>query len=242
MPELPEVWALLWRDSKMHGKKYKEAASKYSKMDMYELADSINLVKDMAYAKFDETIEVAIRLNISKSHTVRSTVALPNTFQKEKKILVFAKGEKVDEAKSAGAQYVGDDDLIAKIKDGWLDFDVAIATPEMMKDVGKLGPVLGRRGLMPNPKAKTVTNDIKGAIEELKKGRMEFRADKTGVVHVPVGKVSMEQDKIKENVSIFIDELNKKKPADIKGDYIKSISISSTMGPGVKLDLKKIFE
>jgi large subunit ribosomal protein L1 len=226
----------------MRGKKYREAAEKYSRMDIYDLPDSIKLVKDMAFAKFDETVEVAVRLNIGKSHTVRSTVALPNSFQKEKKILVFAKGEKVDEAKSAGAEYVGDDDLIAKIKDGWLDFDVAIATPDMMKDVGKLGPILGRRGLMPNPKAKTVTNDVKGAIEELKKGRMEFRADKAGIVHLPVGKVSMEQDKIKENVNIFISELNKKKPADIKGEYIKSISISSTMGPGVKLDLKKIIE
>jgi len=226
----------------MHGKKYREAATKYDKMDMYNLPESIKLVKDMAYAKFDETIEVAIRLNLKKSQTVRSTVALPNTFLKQKRILVFTKGEKVEEAKQAGAEFVGDDDLIAKIKGGWLDFDVAIATPDMMKEVGKLGPILGRRGLMPNPKAKTVTNDIKGAIAELQKGRMEFRVDKTGVVHLPVGKVSMEQDKIKENVNIFVNEVNKKKPTDVKGEYVKSITISSTMGPGVKLDMKSLEE
>ena len=226
----------------MHGKKYKEAAAKYSKENLYVLEESIKLVKDMVYVKFDETIEVAIRLNLKKNQTVRSTIALPNSFQKPKKILVFAKGEKVEEAKKAGAEFVGDNDLIAKIKGGWLDFDVAIATPDMMRDVGKLGPILGRRGLMPNPKAQTVTNDIKSAIVELQKGRMEFRADKTGVVHLPVGKISMDQDKLKENVNLFVNEVSKKKPADAKGEYIKSISISSTMGPGVKLDMKSLLE
>ncbi len=224
----------------MHGKKYKEAAAKYNNQDIYELEESIKLVKEMKFTKFDETIDVAIRLNLKKNQTVRNTIALPNSFQKPKRILVFAKGEKVEEAKQAGAEFVGDNDLISKIKGGWLDFDVAIATPEMMRDVGKLGPILGRRGLMPNPKAQTVTNDIKGAIAELQKGRMEFRADKTGVVHLPVGKVSMDQDKIKENVSLFVNEVSKKKPTDAKGDYIKSISISSTMGPGVKLDIKSL--
>ena len=219
-----------------HGKKYKETLAKYNKDEMYDIEEAIKLVKDMAYAKFDETVEVAVRLSLKKGQTVRNTVVLPNVFHKEKKILVFAKGEKAEEAKAAGAMHVGDVDIVEKIKGGWLDFDVAIATPDMMRDVGKLGPILGRRGLMPNPKTQTVTNNVTEAINELRKGRVEFRADKTGVIHLPVGKVSMDAGKIKENADIFLSEVLKKRPSDHKGDYVKSISMCSTMGPGVKIE------
>jgi large subunit ribosomal protein L1 len=176
-------------------------------------------------------------LNLKRGVSVRDTLVLPNQFTEGKKILVFAKGDKAKEAEEAGATYVGDDDLIEKIKEGWLDFDVAVATPDMMKDVGKLGPILGRRGLMPNPKTQTVTNDISAAVAELQKGRTEFRADKTGVVHLAVGKVSMEPDAIVENIKIVVDEVKKKRPTDIKGDFVKTVAVSSTMGPGVKLNL-----
>jgi len=180
-------------------------------------------------------VEVAIKLNLKKGQSIRDTVVLPHQFKADKKIIVFARGEKADEAKEAGATYVGDDDLIAKIREGWLDFDVAVATPDMMKEVGKLGPILGRRGLMPNPKTHTVTFEIKDALGELKKGRVEFRIDKTNVVHLPVGKVSMESGKIRENAQVFIDEVTRKRPSDHKGEYIKSIALSSTMSPGVKI-------
>jgi large subunit ribosomal protein L1 len=220
------------------GKKYREATAKYDRQEIYDLEKAVDMVKELAFAKFDETIEVAMKLNIKAKHSIRDTLVLPNSFRKEKKILVFAKGEKVEEAKESGAAFVGDAELIEKIKGGWLDFDVAVSTPDMMKDVGKLGPILGRRGLMPNPKTKTVTFDIKAAVEELKKGRVEFRADKTGVVHLPVGKVSMESGQVCENARRFIQEVIRKRPADVKGDYVKSIAISSTMGPGVKVNPK----
>ncbi len=220
------------------GKKYREALTKYEKQNVYSFEEAFKLVKDMAFAKFDETVECAIRLNLKKSQNVRDTMVLPNQFSEEKKVLVFAKGEKADEAKEAGAAYVGDMDLIEKIKDGWLDFDVAVATPDMMKDVGRLGPILGRRGLMPNPKTQTVTFDIKGALGELKKGRVEFRSDKTGVVSLAIGKVSMDPEKLAENAKSFVDEVAKRKPADIKGEFFKSVAASSTMGPGVKIDYK----
>ncbi|MFP4364256.1 MAG: 50S ribosomal protein L1 [Spirochaetia bacterium] len=218
-----------------HGKKYREAVKKYDKQELYDYNRAVELVKELSYANFDETVEVAMKLSMKKGNTVRDTVVLPNQFREGKKILVFAKGDKAQEAKDAGATYVGDADLIEKIKGGWLDFDVAVATPDMMKDVGRLGPILGRRGLMPNPKTQTVTFDITGAIAELQKGRVEFRADKTGVVHLPVGKVSMETEKILENVKIFVDEVQKKRPADVKGDFVLSVALSSTMGPGVKV-------
>lgn len=216
-------------------KKYREALGKLDRAKTYGLDEAVKLVKEMSYAKFDETVEVAIKLNLKKGQTIRDTVVLPNQFRVEKKILVFAKGEKADEAKEAGAAYVGDDELIQKIKDGWLDFDVAVATPDMMRDVGKLGPILGRRGLMPNPKTRTVTFEIKDALAELRKGRVEFRIDKTNVVHLPVGKISMNEDKIRENAEVFIGEVTRKRPVDQKGEYIKSIAISSTMSPGVKI-------
>ena len=221
-----------------HGKKFREAALKVDRDTLYTYEDALTLVKEVAFAKFDETIEMAVNLNLKKSHTVRDTVVLPNQFSGEKKILVFAKGDKAAEAEAAGAAYVGAEELVEKIKGGWLDFDICVATPDMMREVGKLGPVLGRRGLMPNPKTRTVTMDVKGAIAELQKGRVEYRADKTGVVHMPIGKVSMTPAQVKENIDAFMSDLVKKRPSDVKGDFIKTIAVSSTMGPGVKIIAK----
>ncbi|MBN1836280.1 MAG: 50S ribosomal protein L1 [Spirochaetales bacterium] len=221
-----------------HGKKYREALKKYDPQALYPLDRAVELVKETAFAKFDETVEIALRLNIKPKHSIRDTLVLPHSFRAEKRILVFAKGEKADEARGAGAAFVGDADLIEKIQGGWLDFDVAVATPDMMKDVGKLGPVLGRRGLMPNPKTKTVTFDLKQAIDELKKGRVEFRGDKTGVVHMPIGKISMDSAKILENATLLIQEVERKRPSDVKGEFIKSMAVASTMGPGVMVDHK----
>ena len=220
------------------GKKYRASSAKYDRAEQYPIEKAIDLVKEMAYAKFDETVEVSMKLNIKSKHTIRDVMALPHRFGKEKSVLVFAKGDKAEEARKAGAAYVGDNDLIEKIKGGWLDFDIAVATPDMMKDVGKLGQILGRRGLMPNPKTQTVTFNIKEALAELKKGRVEYRADKGGVVHLAVGKLSMEKDQIRENAVSFISEVIRKRPADLKGDYVGSIVLSSTMGPGVKLSPK----
>lgn len=217
------------------GKKYDQAVKGYDKQEQFVLDKAIEMAKEFSFAGFDETVEMAIRLNIKSKHTIRDTLVLPNSFKKDKKILVFAKGEKAEEAQKAGAAFVGDLDLVKKIKGGWLDFDVAVATPDMMKDVGKLGPILGRRGLMPNPKTQTVTFDLKGAIAELKKGRVEFRADKTGVVHLPIGKVSMDSEKIKENANVFYQEVSKRKPVDAKGEFIKSVAVATTMGPGIKV-------
>ncbi|MCF7943034.1 MAG: 50S ribosomal protein L1 [Spirochaetia bacterium] len=222
-----------------HGKKYREAVSKYDKQTFHEPVKAAEIVKDLAFAKFDETVEVSIKLNLKKSQSVRDTVVLPNQFSAQKKVLVFARGEKADEAREAGAAYVGDVDLVEKIRGGWLDFDVAVATPDMMKDVGRLGPILGRRGLMPNPKTQTVTFDIKAALAELQKGRVEFRSDKTGVVHLAIGKVSMEPEKIVENMRLVFSEVVRKRPSDAKGEFVKSVAISSTMGPGVRVDLRE---
>lgn len=218
-----------------HGKKYIEARKKVNKEEKLPIDQAVSQLKELAFAKFDETVELAIRLNLKKSQNVRDTLVLPNQFSKEIQILVFAKGEKAEEAKEAGAAYVGDTDLIEKIQGGWLDFDVAVATPDMMKDVGKLGPILGRRGLMPNPKTRTVTMDIKEAVEELKKGRVEYRSDKTGIIHLSIGKVSMNEQQIIENVEAVMSEVNKKKPTDIKGEFVQSVAVSSTMGPGIKV-------
>ena len=222
-----------------HGKKYREAIQKYDKLTVFDCNQAVGLVKDMAYAKFDETVELTLRLNLKKSQTVRDTLVLPHQFTQDKKILVFAKGEKAEEAKSAGADYVGDADLVKKIQDGWLDFDVAVATPDMMKDVGRLGPILGRRGLMPNPKTKTVTFDLEAAIVELKRGRTEFRSDKTNLIHCAVGKVSMAPEALVENITLVVSEVEKRRPPDVKGMFIKSAAIASTMGPGVKLDFRE---
>ena len=215
------------------GKKYREATAKIDRLHAYPVEEAVTLVKDVSFAKFDETIELSMNLNLKKSQTVRDTVVLPHQFTGEKRVLVFAKGDKAEEARQAGAAYVGDDDLIEKIKGGWLDFDVAVATPDMMKDVGRLGPILGRRGLMPNPKTQTVTMDVAAALTELQKGRVEFRSDKTGVVHLAVGKVSMEPSQVAENIRLIIDEVEKRRPAETKGTFVKSVAVSSSMGPGV---------
>lgn len=224
------------------GKKYQEVLKKVDRSKSYTLKEAAALTKECSYAKFDETVELSVKLTLKKSQSVRDTVVLPNQFSAQKKVLVFAKGDKAEEARAAGAAYVGDSDLIDQIKGGWMDFDVAVATPDMMKEVGKLGPILGRRGLMPNPKTQTVTNDIKGALAELSKGRVEFRSDKTGVVHLAVGKVSMDADKITENAVAIISEILRKKPADAKGDYVVSVALSSTMGPGVRVDVKDVVD
>lgn len=221
------------------GKKYLQARQQFDNQTLFPLSEGVEMVKKLAFAKFDETVELSMKLNIKKSHSVRDTVVLPHQFTAEKKVLVFAKGDKAQEAKDAGATYVGDVDLVDKIKGGWLDFDVAVATPDMMKDVGRLGPILGRRGLMPNPKTQTVTFDIKGALAELKKGRVEFRSDKTGVVHLAVGKVSMDAGQMAENISLVISEVERKRPSDVKGEFVKSVAVSSTMGPGVKIDYRE---
>ena len=215
------------------GKKYRESLKKFNPDASFELKEALALVKSAAYAKFDETVDLSVKVNLKKSQSVRDTVVLPNQFRSEKRVLVFCKPEKEKEAQDAGATFVGAEDLIEKVKGGCTDFDVAVATPDMMKDVGKLGMVLGRKGLMPNPKTGTVTFDLKGALAELKKGRTEFRADKTGVVHLAVGKVSMDSDKIAENVQIVVAEIKRKRPVDAKGDFIQTVSVSSTMGPGV---------
>ena len=216
-----------------HGKKYRESLKKFNSDTVYALDEALTLLKSMAYAKFDETVDLSVKLNLKKSQTVRDTVVLPNQFRGEKKILVFCKSEKENEALEAGAAFIGADDLIEKIKGGWTDFDVAVATPDMMKDVGKLGMILGRKGLMPNPKTGTVSFDLKGTLAELKKGRIEFRADKTGVVHLAVGKVSMEAPLIAENIKTVITEIKRRRPVDAKGEFVRSVSIASTMGPGL---------
>ncbi|MDR2363056.1 MAG: 50S ribosomal protein L1 [Spirochaetaceae bacterium] len=221
-----------------HGKKYLEALKKYNRALSYDVKAAVDMVKTLAPAKFDETVDVSVKLNLKKSQSVRDTVVLPHQFRTEKRVLVFCKAEKEKEAQDAGAAYVGAEDLIEKIRGGWLDFDVAVATPDMMKDVGKLGMVLGRRGLMPNPKTGTVTFDLKGALSELKKGRVEFRADKTGVVHLAVGKVSMDSEKVVENIRTVVTEIKRKRPVDAKGDFIRTVSVASTMGPGVWVSIK----
>lgn len=217
------------------GKNYDAAVKKVDRSREYQVAEACALVKEMKYAKFDETVEAHVRLNLKKSQTVRDTVLFPNQFRAEKRIVVFCKPDKAKEAMDAGALEAGDDALIEKVKGGWLDFDVAVATPDMMKDVGKLGMVLGRRGLMPNPKTGTVTHDVAAAIAELRKGRTEFRSDKSNIVHIAVGKVSMEPAKIGENLEILLAEIGRKRPSDTKGEFIQSVYVASTMGPGVRV-------
>lgn len=222
------------------GKKYKDAFSKIEKERLYSLEDAVKLLKDLTCVKFDESIEIAINLNILQKHTVRDTVVLPHGTGKKVRILVFAKADKAKEAEEAGADYVGDTDLIDKIKGGWFDFDTAVATPDMMKFVGKIGQLLGKRGLMPNPKTGTVSNDIKKIVDELKKGRVEFRADKTRIIHLGIGKCSMNSNAIVENCRALYDGILHKRPPDLKGEYIKSVYLSSTMSPGIKIDHKQI--
>ncbi len=225
------------------GKKHKEARSKVDRTKTYPLNDALEIVKEAAFAKFEETVDVAVRLGVDPRHAdqmVRGAVVLPNGLGKTTRVLVFAKGEKEKEAKDAGADYVGAEDLVAKIKEGWYEFDTAIATPDMMGVVGKIGKLLGPRGLMPNPKVGTVTFDLERAITDSKAGKVEFRVEKAGIVHAPVGKVSFDTDKLKENLLALIDALVKAKPSAAKGNYLKKISVSSTMGPGVVLDINDV--
>jgi large subunit ribosomal protein L1 len=224
------------------GKKYKNAKAQMEKR-AYKLDEALPLVKKLAHAKFDETVEVAMRLGVDPKHAdqmVRGTVILPHGLGKSKKVCVIASGEKVKEAGEAGAEHVGGEELVAKIQEGWLDFDALIATPDMMKSVGKLGKILGPKGLMPNPKTGTVTFELGKAIKEIKAGKVEFRVDKTSIIHTPVGKVSFTADRLVENARTLIDSVVKAKPAASKGKYVRSIYISSTMGPGIQVDLTAI--
>ena len=223
---------------KKSGKKFRDAAKLVDK-PVYNLADAMPLLKKSAFAKFDETVEVAIRLGVDPKHAdqmVRGTVVLPHGLGKTKRVVVIGSGDKVREGREAGADEVGGDDLVQKIQGGWLDFDAVIATPDMMKSVGRLGKVLGPRGLMPNPKTGTVTLDVARAVREVKAGKVEFRVDKTAIIHCAVGKVSFDATKLTENAGALISSVLKAKPASAKGKYFKSIVVSSTMGPGIKID------
>jgi len=225
-----------------HGKKYNESAKMIDRATFYELEDAVALAKKAATAKFDETVEVHIRTGCDGRHAdqqIRGAVVLPNGTGKTVKVLVFAKGDKIAEAEAAGADYVGGDELIPKIQnDGWLDFDVVVATPDMMGVVGRLGKVLGPKGLMPNPKAGTVTMDVTKAINDIKAGKIEYRLDKTAIINVPVGKKSFGAEKLIENMNVVVEAIQKAKPAAAKGTYIKSVNIATTMGPGVKVNIK----
>ncbi|TSK03935.1 MAG: 50S ribosomal protein L1 [Geobacter sp.] len=224
-------------------KKAKEARAKVDRTKTYPLSEGLELVKGAAYAKFDETVDLVVKLGVDPRHAdqmVRGAVVLPNGLGKDVRVLVFAKGEKEKEAREAGADFVGADDLVAKIQEGWFEFDTAIATPDMMGVVGKIGKLLGPRGLMPNPKVGTVTFDVARAVKESKSGKVEFRVEKAGIIHAPVGKVSFTAETLKQNVSALVEALQKAKPAAAKGTYMKKISVSSTMGPGVNIDLADI--
>lgn len=226
-----------------HGKKYNEAAKLVDRSVYYEIDEAVALAKKTACAKFDETLEVHIRTGCDGRHAeqqIRGAVVLPNGTGKTVKVLVFAKGDKVSEAEAAGADYVGGEELIPKIQnDGWLDFDVVVATPDMMGVVGRLGKVLGPKGLMPNPKAGTVTMDVTKAINDIKAGKIEYRLDKTNIIHCPIGKASFTEEQIKENLKTLLDAVLKARPATLKGQYLRSITLSSTMGPGVKVSVAK---
>ncbi len=226
------------------GKNYKDSVKLYDKQELYELGEAIELVQKTAKAKFDETVELHIRLGVDSRHAdqqVRGTVVLPNGTGRTLTVCVFAKGEKVQEALDAGADFAGGDELIQRVQqEGWLDFDVAIATPDMMGSVGKIGRVLGPKGLMPNPKSGTVTFDVAAAVAEVKAGKVEYRTDKANLVHVPVGKVSFGTDKLTENLKAVMVAVIKAKPAAAKGRYLRSVTIASTMGPGIKLNPQKL--
>ena len=226
-----------------HGKKYNEAAKQVDRATFYDPADAVALVKKTATAKFDETVELHIRTGCDGRHAeeqIRGAVVLPHGTGKTVRVLVFAKGDKVNEAEAAGADYVGGDELIPKIQnDGWLDFDVVVATPDMMGVVGRLGKVLGPKGLMPNPKAGTVTMDVTKAINDIKAGKIEYRLDKSNIIHCPIGKASFTEDQLADNLKAIMDAIVKAKPSSLKGTYLKSITLTSTMGPGVKVNANK---
>ncbi len=227
-----------------HGKKYIETAKLVDRATQYEPAEAIALVKKTAVAKFDETVEIHIRTGCDGRHAdqqIRGAVVLPNGTGKTVKVLVFAKGDKVNEAEAAGADYVGGDELIPKIQnEGWLDFDVVVATPDMMGIVGRLGKVLGPKGLMPNPKAGTVTMDVTKAINDIKAGKIEYRLDKSNIIHCPIGKASFPEEKLEENFRALMEAIMKAKPSAVKGQYLRSVTLSSTMGPGVKVSTVKL--
>jgi large subunit ribosomal protein L1 len=226
-----------------HGKKYQETAKQVDRFNLYEPAEAIALAKKTAVAKFDETIEVHIRTGCDGRHAdqqIRGAVVLPNGTGKTVKVLVFAKGDKVNEAEAAGADHVGGDELVPRIQnEGWLDFDVVVATPDMMGVVGRLGKILGPKGLMPNPKAGTVTMDVTQAIADIKAGKIEYRLDKSNIIHVPIGKASFPEEKLEENYNALMEAVIKARPSAVKGQFLRSITLASTMGPGVPIDTSR---
>ncbi len=225
------------------GKSYRKVLDKVDRNQRYQLEDSLKLVKETARAKFDETVDIAIRLGVDPrqaDQNIRGTVALPHGMGKTVRVLAFAKGEKEREAQEAGADFIGSDELIKKITEGWLDFDKAVATPDMMAAVGRIGKILGPRGLMPNPKTGTVSLDIGKAVREIKAGKLEFRVDKAGIVHVPVGRASFSAEQLIDNARMVLLTILRAKPASAKGNYVKGVTIATTMGPGIKIDLAQI--
>lgn len=227
----------------MAGKKYRDALAQVDRSQRYLLEDSLRLLKETARAKFDETVEMAIRLGVDPrqaDQNIRGTVTLPHGMGKPVRVLAFAKGEKEKEAQEAGADFVGSDELIKKISEGWLDFDKAVATPDMMGAVGRIGKVLGPRGLMPNPRTGTVTMEIGKAVKEIKAGKLEYRVDKAGIVHVPVGKASFGPEQLIDNARAVLTSVLRAKPASAKGNYIKGVTVTTTMGPGIKIDLAQV--
>ena len=228
---------------KRHGKGYNNALAKVDRGTRYPLEEGLKLVHETKRAKFDETVELAVRLGVDPKQAdqnIRGTVALPHGMGKTVRVVAFAKGDKVKEAEDAGADFVGSDELIKKITEGWLDFDNAVATPDMMGAVGRIGKILGPRGLMPNPKTGTVTMDIAKAVKEIKAGKLEFRVDKAGIVHIPVGKASFGMDKLVENARAVLTAILRAKPASAKGNYIQGVTVSTTMGPGIKIDVNQV--
>ena len=227
-----------------HGKRYKEIAKQVNRIAQYEVKDAISLVKKTAVAKFDETIEAHIRTGCDGRHAeqqIRGAVVLPNGTGRVTRVLVFAKGDKIGEAEAAGADFVGGDELIPKIQnEGWLDFDVVVATPDMMGVVGRLGKILGPKGLMPNPKAGTVTMDVTKAVNDIKAGKIEYRLDKTNIIHVPIGKASFTEEQLADNFQTLMDAILKARPSALKGQFIRSVVLSPSMGPGVKLNVAKL--
>lgn len=224
------------------GKKYQEAAKLIERSKAYDIKEAVNMLKETAKANFDETVEAAFRLGVDPKKAdqqIRGATVLPHGTGKTQRVLVFAKGDKVKEAEAAGADYVGDQDLINKINQGWFDFDVVVATPDMMAEVGKLGRILGPKGLMPNPKTGTVTFEIEKAVQEIKAGKVEYRVDKSANIHVPIGKVSFDNDKLAENFAAIADTLVKVKPQTAKGIYMRNAAVTSTMGPGIKVDISE---